>query len=163
MSLWKNLSKDFNCVHEPQLTGFSFSSNLLMTIFPHRIESRVTYAETDAMGIVYYANYLRWFEMGRTEFIRDLGIPYKKLEEEGIYLPVSEVFCKYRVSAKYDDILIIETSVDFMRRASIQFTYRILRKEDGTELVTGKTLHAFVDREGKIVRIPPLLKERLKF
>jgi acyl-CoA thioester hydrolase len=101
--------------------------------------------------------------MGRTEFIRDLGIPYKKLEEEGIYLPVSEVFCKYLVSAKYDDILIIETSVDFMRRASIQFAYRILRKVDGIELVTAKTLHAFVDREGKIVRIPPLLKERLKF
>src|SRR4030066_2178845 len=99
-----------------------------MTIFPHRIEIRVTYAETAAMGIVYYANYLRWFEMGRTEFIRNLGFPYKKLEEEGIYLPVSEVFCKYLVSARYDDVLTIETAVDLLRRASIQFTYRILRK-----------------------------------
>lgn len=134
-----------------------------MSISPHRIEIRVTYAETDAMGIVYYANYLRWFEMGRTEFIRNLGIPYKKLEEEGIYLPVSEVFCKYLVSARYDDVLMIETAVDFLRRASIQFTYRILRKEDGTELVTGKTLHAFIDRGGRIIKIPQLLKARLQF
>src|SRR4030043_727746 len=125
-----------------------------MNLLPHRIEIRVTYAEIDAMGIVYYANYLRWFEMGRTELIRDLGIPYKKLEEKGIYLPVSEVFCKYLVSAKYDDLLTIETSVDFLRRASIQFSYRILRKEDGMELVTGKTLHAFLGREGRIIRIP---------
>ena len=133
-----------------------------MSISPHRIEIRVTYAETDAMGIVYYANYLRWFEMGRTEFIRNLGFPYKKLEEEGVYLPVSEVFCKYLVSARYDDVLVIETAVDLLRRASIQFTYRILRKEDGTELATGKTLHAFLDREGRIIRIPQLLRERLQ-
>jgi acyl-CoA thioester hydrolase len=133
-----------------------------MSISSHRIEIRVTYAETDAMGIVYYANYLRWFEMGRTEFIRHLGFPYKKLEEEGIYLPVSEVFCKYLVSAKYDDLLTIETSLDFLRRASIQFRYRIFREEDGKELVTGKTLHAFLDREGKITRIPQPLKERLQ-
>ena len=134
---------------------------LSMSIPPYSTEIRVTYAETDAMGIVYYANYLRWFEMGRTELIRNLGFPYKKLEEEGIYLPVSEVFCKYLVSARYDDLLIIETSVDFLRRASIQFRYRILRKEDGRELVTGKTLHAFIDREGRIIKIPQLLKERL--
>jgi len=133
-----------------------------MPIPPHRTEIRVTYAETDAMGIVYYANYLRWFEMGRTELIRSLGISYKELEEEGIHLPVSEVFCKYLVSAKYDDLLTIETSVDFLGRASIQFQYRIFRKEDGKELVTGKTLHAFLDREGKIVKVPPYLKARLQ-
>ena len=134
-----------------------------MSILPHRIEIRVTYAEIDAMGIVYYANYLRWFEMGRTEFIRNLGIPYKKLEESGVYLPVSEVYCKYLVPAKYDEVLMIETSMEFLRRASIQFAYRIIRKEDETEMVTGKTLHAFVDKEGKIVRIPQPLKEKLQF
>jgi len=128
----------------------------------HKIEIRVTYAETDAMGIVYYANYLRWFEMGRTELIRHLEIPYKELEQKGIHLPVSEVFCKYLVSAKYDDVLVIETAVDFLRRASIQFSYRLWRKEDGQELVTGKTLHAFVDGTGKIIRVPAFLKERLK-
>lgn len=133
-----------------------------MTRFSQRIETRVTYAETDAMGIVYYANYLRWFEMGRTELMRHLGIAYKELEEQGIYLPVSEVFCKYYASAKYDDILTVETSVDFLKRASIQFGYRILRKEDGAELVTGTTLHAFVDSEGKIVKVPASLKEKLR-
>lgn len=133
-----------------------------MTFPLHRIETRVTYGETDAMGIVYYANYLRWFEMGRTEFMRHLGIAYKELEDRGTYLPVSEVFCKYFISARYDDILIIETTIGFLKRASIQFAYRILRKSDGAELVTGTTLHAFTDREGKIVRVPAFLKEKLQ-
>ena len=114
---------------------------------PHRIETRVIYAETDAMGIVYYANYLRWFEMGRTELMRAMGIAYKDLEDQGVYLPASEIFCKYHASAEYDDVIIIETSVEFLKRASIRFAYRLWRKEDGAELVTGWTLHAFVDRE----------------
>ncbi len=133
-----------------------------MNIAPHRIETRVTYAETDAMGIVYYANYLRWFEMGRTELMRNLGISYQEMENQGTYLPVSEVFCKYLVSARYDDILIIETLVDFLKRASIQFAYHILRKSDKVELVTGTTLHAFVDQKGKIVRAPASLKEKIR-
>lgn len=132
-----------------------------MNMVPHRIETRVTYADTDAMGIVYYSNYLRWFEMGRTELMRNLGIAYKEMEGQGTFLPVSEVFCRYLVSAKYDDVLAIETSVDFLKRASIQFAYRILRKTDGAELVTGTTLHAFVDRKGRIVRVPISLKEKL--
>jgi acyl-CoA thioester hydrolase len=127
----------------------------------HRTEVRVTYAETDAMGIVYYANYLRWFEMGRTELMRSLGIAYKAMEDGGAFLPVSEVFCKYHASARYDDILVIETAVDFLKRASIQFSYRILRPSDAALLVTGLTLHAFVDREGKIVKVPPVLRAKL--
>jgi acyl-CoA thioester hydrolase len=127
----------------------------------HRTEARVMYAETDAMGIVYYANYLRWFEVGRTELLRGLGIPYQKVEEEGISLPVSEVFCKYHASAKYDDVLTIETSVDFIKRASIQFGYRIFREADETLLVTGSTLHAFVDRKGRIVKIPSFLRAKM--
>ncbi len=133
-----------------------------MSLDPNRIETRVTYAETDAMGIVYYANYLRWFEMGRTEFLRSLGISYKELEGQGIHLPVSEVFCKYLVSAKYDDVLIIETTLDFLKRASTQFSYRILRKGDGVKLIIGRTLHAFTDRTGKITRVPPFLKEKMR-
>lgn len=133
-----------------------------MTFGPYRIETRVTYGETDAMGIVYYANYLRWFEMGRTELMRSLGISYKEMEDQGTYLPVSEIFCKYLVPARYDDLLIIETSIGFLKRASIQFVYRILRKSDGAELVTGTTLHAFLDKEGRIVRVPGPLKEKLQ-
>jgi len=132
-----------------------------MIFTPHRIETRVTYAETDAMGVVYHANYLRWLEMGRTEFMRNLGISYKEMEDHGAHLPVSEVFCKYHASAKYDDLLTIETSVDFLRRASIQFAYRIFRKGEGTLLVSGTTLHAFTNREGKIIRVPVPLKKKL--
>ena len=136
--------------------------NRSMDRVPHRVETRVTYADTDAMGIVYYSHYLRWFEMGRTELMRSLGISYKEMESQGTYLPVSEVFCRYLISAKYDDVLIIETSVDFLKRASIQFAYRILRKADEVQMVTGTTLHAFVDREGRIVRVPSSLLGKLK-
>ncbi len=132
-----------------------------MSSFSQTTEIRVIYGETDAMGIVYYANYLRWFEIGRTELMRSLGIAYKDLEGRGVHLPVSEVFCKYLQSARYDDILGIETRVDSLKRASIQFAYRILRQADGAELVTGTTLHAFVDAKGKIVRVPPFLKEKI--
>ena len=126
------------------------------------VKIRVIYADTDAMGIVYYSHHLRWFEIGRTELMRSLGIAYKEMESQGTYLPVSEVFCRYLVAAKYDDVLIIETSVDFLRRASIQFAYRILRKADAVQMVTGTTLHAFVDREGRIVRVPSSLGGKLK-
>ena len=127
----------------------------------HRTQVRVTYAETDAMGMVYYARYLRWLEVGRTELMRSLGVAYKEMEDRGTFLPVSEVFCKYHVPARYDDLLIIETTVDFVKRASIQFSYRILRESDETLLITGSTLHAFVNREGKIVKVPSALRAKL--
>ncbi len=127
----------------------------------HRTQVRVAYADSDAMGMVYYAHYLRWLEVGRTELMRSLGIAYKEMEDGGTFLPVSEVFCKYHVPARYDDILIIETTVDFLRRASIQFSYRILRQSDETLLITGSTLHAFVDREGKIVKVPSALRAKM--
>ncbi len=127
----------------------------------NRTEIRVTYAETDAMGIVYYANYLRWFEVGRTELMRSLGIAYKDMEEEGTFLPVSEVFCKYHGSARYDDLLVIETSLQSLKGASVEFGYRISRKSDGTQLVSGSTLHAFTDREGRIVKVPLKIKSKV--
>lgn len=120
------------------------------------------YGDTDAMGIVYYANYLRWFEMGRTEMMRHLGIAYKEIEEQGVYLPVSEAFCKYHRPAKYDDVLIVETRIDFLKKVSMQFSYRIFRAEDNAELVSGTTLHGFIDRQGKIVKIPPSLASKVR-
>ncbi len=128
----------------------------------HSVDTRVLYAETDAMGIVYYANYLRWFEMGRTNLMRYLGISHGEMETRRIHLPVSEVFCKYLRSAQYDDVLTFQTTLDLVRRASIQFSYRIWRPADGAELVTGRTLHAFVDEDGKIVKIPTPLKEKMQ-
>ncbi len=127
----------------------------------YQIETRVLYADTDGMGIVYYANYLRWFEMGRTALMRKTGISAADMKTHAIYLPVTEVSCKYLRSAKYDDVLVVETTIDFIKRASMQFRYRIFRREDGAELVTGTTLHAFTDRQGNIVRIPAALKEKI--
>jgi acyl-CoA thioester hydrolase len=129
---------------------------------PFRTKTRVTYGQTDAMGVVYYANYLHWFELGRTEMIRHLGVAYKEMEEQDVYLPVAEVFCKYHRPAKYDDLLVIETRIDFLKRVSMQFSYRVLREEDGSELVTGTTLHGFTDRQGKIVKAPQFLADKLR-
>jgi acyl-CoA thioester hydrolase len=142
--------------------GLTKNGNSALQSFCHRTETRVTYADTDAMGVVYYAHYLRWFEMGRSELMRSLGVSYREMEREEIFLPVAELFCKYLVSARYDDVVTIETFIDFLKRASIQFRYRLLRKTDGAILVTGRTLHAFVDREGKVVRIPDGLREKIQ-
>ncbi|MGC2424176.1 MAG: thioesterase family protein [Nitrospirota bacterium] len=124
--------------------------------FPHR----VTYAETDKMGFVYYGNYLTYFEIGRTELIRSLGRPYSELEDEGYYLPVIEASCRYLKSALYDDLLTIRTVVSESKGVRLGFKYEILR--DNENLAEGMTLHAFVDRQGKPVRPPAWLLELLK-
>jgi acyl-CoA thioester hydrolase len=124
--------------------------------FPHR----VTYAETDKMGFVYYGNYLTYFEIGRTELIRSLGRPYRELEDEGYYLPVIEASCKYLKAARYDDLLTIRTAVSECKGVRLGFKYEILR--DNEKLAQGITLHAFVDRQGKPVRPPAWLRELLE-
>lgn len=121
-------------------------------------ELRVIYGDTDQMGFVYYANYLRYLEAGRNEFIRANGIPYAQIERDfEIILPVAEVEVQYRASARYDDLILVETRLGEMKRASLRFDYRILRGEE--LLVTGKTLHACVDRAGRIRRLPKALLE----
>ena len=127
----------------------------------HQTNYRVIYADTDNMGIVYHANYLKWFEVGRTEMFRSLGMTYKAIEEKGFSLPVAEAYCKYLSSAEYDDVITIETTVDTAFRAGMKFDYRITRAEDGENLVKGFTKHAFVDKEGRIVRPPVFIKELL--
>lgn len=128
----------------------------------HHTIYRVIYADTDNMGVVYHANYLKWFEVGRTEMFRSLGLTYKDIEGRGFYLPVSEAYCKYLSSAHYDDVITIETSVDASFRAGMKFDYRIFRDEDGENLVRGFTKHAFVNGEGRIVRPPAFIKTMLK-
>ncbi|MGA3371891.1 MAG: thioesterase family protein [Terracidiphilus sp.] len=113
-------------------------------------EVRVRYAETDQMGIVYYANYLVWFEIGRVELLRSLGFSYSQLESEhGRILPVIEATCRYRSPARYDDRILIETRPALVRSMVLKFTYRILRKaEDGAEpmlLAEGETVHVVCD------------------
>ncbi|HUR60363.1 MAG TPA: thioesterase family protein [Opitutaceae bacterium] len=120
------------------------------------IESRaqvtVRYAETDMMGVVYHGSYLPWFEIGRTTLLKELGLPYKKLEEEGYRLPVLEVSAKYFRPAVYDDALTIVTRLHERPLLRIRLEYEVRRGEE--LLATGFTVHAFIDREGKPVRPP---------
>jgi acyl-CoA thioester hydrolase len=114
---------------------------------------RVIYGDLDAMKVAYYGNYLRWFEIGRTELIRHLGLPYAEIEARGYFLPVSEAYCKYAKSARYDEILLIATGLGFIRRASMRFDYRITDQEN--ELIAqGYTVHACLDKDGRLVRLP---------
>jgi acyl-CoA thioester hydrolase len=125
-----------------------------------RTEIRVIYGDTDQMGIVYYANYLRFFEAARTEFIRAKGLRYRDFESEhGLRLPVTEATVRYRLPARYDDLLTVEIWLADARRASARFEYRIVRDEE--VLVTGHTVHACVDTSGRVKRFPPALLERL--
>ena len=115
---------------------------------------RVIYGDTDQMGVVYYANYLRYFEAARNEFIRAKGLRYRDFEERfGLLLPVAEASVSYKSPARYDDLLTVEISLGETRRASARFEYRLLR-DDGTLLCTGHTVHACVDRAGKLQRLP---------
>jgi acyl-CoA thioester hydrolase len=119
---------------------------------PVTTEARVRYAETDQMGIVYYANYLVWFELGRVEVLRSLGLTYSRLETDyGCILPVIEARCRYRAPARYDDEILIETRPAMLRGTVLKFTYRILRKaaEGGepTLLAEGETVHVVCDAQ----------------
>lgn len=122
---------------------------------------RVIYGDVDSMRVAYYANYLRWFEIGRTELIRNLGLPYTEIEAMGYLLPVTEAYCKYVKSARYDETLLINSGVGFVRKASVRFDYRILNPEKDL-LVQGYTVHACLDREGKLVRLPEVLTPLLE-
>jgi acyl-CoA thioester hydrolase len=125
-----------------------------------KTEIRVIYGDTDQMSVVYYANYLRFFEAGRNEFIRAKGLRYRDFEARyQLRLPVADAQVSYKLPARYDDLLTVETSLVEVRRASARFEYRIMR---GAELLaTGSTVHACVDLEGRIQRMPRELVERL--
>ena len=117
---------------------------------PVTTEVRVRYAETDQMGIVYYANYLVWFEIGRVELLRSLGLAYSQLEiDHQCILPVIEATCRYRAPACYDDEILIETRPALLRGSVLKFAYRILRKapegKEPTVLAEGETVHVVCD------------------
>ncbi len=123
------------------------------------VKVRVIYADTDAMGIVYHTNYIRWFELGRNELMRQLGVAYTELEKLGLNLPLTKVSCHYLAPAKYDQMVTIETGFDYIKRASIKFNSKIWDENQQKLLVEGYTIHACTNKEGKIRRIPPLLLE----
>jgi acyl-CoA thioester hydrolase len=111
------------------------------------------------MGQVYYGNYFRWFEIGRSEMFRSLGLSYKSVEDNGIFLPVSETHCKYSTPAKYDDIIVIETSLDTTVKGGIKFNYSVYAEDGEKLLAKGYTKHACVNKAGKVVRPPEFIKE----
>ncbi|MFH1798029.1 MAG: thioesterase family protein [Candidatus Omnitrophota bacterium] len=127
----------------------------------HAIELRVRYAETDQMGVVYYANYLVWFEIARTEFFREKGISYRKIEEDDkIYLPVVEAYCRYSSPLKYDDqvtVIVVLTDIGKMR---MFFEYEVKKQDKVTAL--GETKHAFMDKNGAPIPIPDKIRKVLE-
>jgi acyl-CoA thioester hydrolase len=125
-----------------------------------RTTVRVRYAETDCMGVVYYANYFVWFEIGRTDWLRDTGQSYRAMEAEGLQLPVIEAHCEYRRPAKYDDELQIRTRATRMTPIRIRFDYEVTRGDE--TLVTGHTIHVAIDSRGRPCRLPAPVGEPLE-
>lgn len=120
----------------------------------HETMLRTRYGETDQMGVIYHPNYYVYFEIGRTEFLREAaGFSYKEMEKLGVMLPVTETQCKYKIPAKYDDELVVRTTVKEITVARIVFSYQLLRASDGAVLAEGKTVHAFANANGKPVNM----------
>src|ERR1700679_78645 len=121
---------------------------------------RVRYAETDQMGVVYHANYLVWFEVGRVEFIRQLGLDYKSMEEDGAMIAVAEATARYKAPARYDDEVIGRTSLAGVRGPIVRFRYVVVRPADEVVLCEGETVHFVVGRDMKRREMPAKYAER---
>ena len=121
----------------------------------HETVLRVRYAETDKMGIVYYANYLVWFEIGRTDYCRARGFSYRDIEEsEDAFLVVAEAYCRYKAPAYYDDELIVRTHITELRKRSLRFGYEIVRAATGQVVAEGETGHVVTDGSGRVRSLP---------
>lgn len=128
----------------------------------HETLERVRYSETDKMGIVYYANYLVWFEIGRTEFCRARGFSYRDFEEnDESFLVVAESYCRYKAPAYYDDEILIRTHITELRRRSLRFGYEIVRANDGQVIAEGETGHVVTDATGRVRSFPEGFAQRL--
>lgn len=122
---------------------------------------KVRFYETDLMGVVHHANYLRWFEMGRVEYLRQAGIDLNEMMGEGFMVPIVDVNCRYRQSARFDDEVIIETVLEKLSKVKLSFSYRALRAKDGVLLAEGKTTNGITTAEGKVARLSDSYMERL--
>jgi acyl-CoA thioester hydrolase len=122
----------------------------------HETLLRVRYSETDKMGIVHHANYLIWFEIGRTEFCRARGFSYRDMEEnDNAFLVVAESYCRYKAPARFDDQLLVRTHITELRRRSLRFGYEIVRVTDGQIIAEGETGHVVTDGGGRVRSFPP--------
>jgi acyl-CoA thioester hydrolase len=124
-----------------------------------RTRVRVRYAETDRMGVVYYANYFVWFEVGRTEWLRETGWTYRDMESDGVGLPVIEAHCDYRQPARYDDDVEIRTRATLLTPVRIRFDYEVVRAADAAPRAAGHTVHAALDPSGRPCRLPARVRE----
>jgi acyl-CoA thioester hydrolase len=124
--------------------------------FIHTSETRfrARYAETDKMGVIYYANYLVWMEMGRTDYCKSVGFDYRDMEQDGANMAVDEATCRYITPARYDDAILVRTQVERLNRRLITFTYVILNEQTGTVLAEGRTVHIAMGMDGKSMFIP---------
>lgn len=117
------------------------------------ITDRVRFVETDLMGVVHHANYLRWFEMGRVAYLRAAGVELTALMEAGIIFPITDVQCKYKNSAHFDEEFAVQATLTDFSRAKMVFTYEVVRLKDGMVLATGKSQNVFTNKTGKIIRL----------
>ncbi len=120
---------------------------------------RVRYQETDQMGVVYHSNYFIWFEIARTELIRSIGITYKDIENKGLLLPVVDVSCQYKISAKYDEELLVLVKISKYTGLRIEFTYEVVRMADRQLLASGYTKHVFIDYNYKPKRLDKTIQD----
>jgi acyl-CoA thioester hydrolase len=128
----------------------------------HETTLRVRYADTDQMGVVYHANYLIWFEIGRTEFCRARGFSYRDMEADGnAFLVVAESYCRYKAPARYDDELLVRTHVTELRRRSVRFGYEIVRLADDHIIAEGETGHVVTDSHGRVISMPDIYRQLL--
>ena len=124
---------------------------------------RVRYADTDQMKFVYYGKYFEYFEQGRSDLMRAIGLPYAEIEKQGVFLVVVEAFAKFRQSARYDDLINIETMVAEMPEARVRITYNVYREGEDEVLVEGYTVHSFVNAQtGRPTRAPSMLLHALE-
>lgn len=129
---------------------------------PHfDVDFRVRYAETDQMGVVYHSEYLVWCEVGRTEYIRALGLPYSEMERRGALLAVADASIRFHAPARYDDLVRVETSLAQVKSRAVTFDYLIRHVETGARLVTARTMLVSLDRAGRPAPIPPDVRELL--
>ena len=120
---------------------------------------RVRYAETDKMGVVYYANYFVWFEVGRTDWLRSLGWTYRDMEHEGIILPVIEAHCEYFRPARYDEEMEVRTEGRMLSPVRMEFSYTVMRQGDQQVTASGRTVHAALDPSGRPRRLPDRIRQ----
>jgi acyl-CoA thioester hydrolase len=131
--------------------------------FPHCTHLRVRYADTDAMGVVYYANYLAYFEIGRVEFLRAAMADYRAIEEAGAVAAVTRADCRYHAPARFDDVLAVFTRAASIGRVSMRFEYEVRREPDRTLLAEGYTEHALLDRQTfRLTRLPDGLRRAIE-